>query len=297
MIHEKKPKKSPATLEHGLRPIVRPLLQIQEETPRTKSFTLSVPEIARTSSPGQFLMVWIPGVDEIPMSISTTKNSGGLVEFAAANVGDATSALHSMKEGDLLGLRGPLGHGFTLPQSIDKGPLLFVAGGCGSPPISFATEIAVKKGHEVHVALGATSQRELLFRQRFEKNAQKVIIATDDGSDGIQGTAVDAATFLLDLDARYAACFACGPEGMLSSLAELLVKYSIPLQVSLERYMKCGVGLCGHCIINDQGMRVCLEGPVFNINSLKDSDFGQLKRDSTGKHLPLDTTNEGKSGK
>ena len=295
MTQDQKAKKNPATLEHGLRPIVSPILQIRDETPRTKTFVLSVPEIARTASPGQFLMVWVPGVDEIPMSISTTKNSGGLVEFAAANVGEATSALHAMKEGELLGLRGPLGHGYTLPRSIDKGPLLFVAGGCGSPPISFATEVAVKKGHEVHVALGATSRPELLFRQRFENNAQKLIIATDDGSDGIQGTAVDAATFLLDLDVRYATCFACGPEGMLSSLAKLISRYSIPLQVSLERYMKCGVGLCGHCIINNQGARVCLEGPVFNIKSLKDSDFGRLKRDSTGKHLPLGTQDESKT--
>jgi dihydroorotate dehydrogenase electron transfer subunit len=292
MTQERKSKKSPTTLEYGLRPIVGPILQIREETPRTKTFTLSVPKIARTAIPGQFLMVWIPGVDEIPMSISSTKNSGGLVEFSAANVGNATSALHAMKEGDLLGLRGPLGHGYTLPRSIDKGPLLFVAGGCGSPPLAFATEIAVKKGHEVHVALGASSKSELLFRQRFEEKAQKVIIATDDGSDGIQGSSVDAATFLLDIDVRYAACFACGPEGMLFNLAKLIMKYSIPLQVSLERYMKCGVGLCGHCIINDQGTRVCLEGPVFNINSLKDSDFGRLKRDSTGKHIPLDPTDE-----
>jgi dihydroorotate dehydrogenase electron transfer subunit len=119
-----------------------------------------------------------------------------------------------------------------------------------------------------------------------------VIIATDDGSDGIQGTALDAATFLLDIDTRYAACFACGPEAMLFSLAELIVKYKIPLQVSLERYMKCGVGLCGHCIINEQGARVCLEGPVFNIKNLEDSDFGRLKRDSTGKHQPLVATDE-----
>ncbi len=290
MIQERKTKKGPISLKHGLRHIVGPILQIREETPRTKTFTLSVPDIARTASPGQFLMVWIPGIDEIPMSISATKNSGGIVEFTAANVGEATSALHAMKEGDQLGLRGPLGHGFTLPRSVDKGPLLFVAGGCGSPPLAYATDIAVRKGHEVHVALGASSRPELLFRHRFEEKAQKVIIATDDGSDGIQGTSVDAATFLLDIDTKYAACFACGPEGMLFHLAELIVKYPIPLQVSLERYMKCGVGLCGHCIINDQGARVCLEGPVFNIESLKDSDFGRLKRDSTGKHLPLDTT-------
>jgi len=289
-------KKNPAKLAHGLRPFVKPIQQIRQVNPRTKAFTLEATNIARAAVPGQFVMVWIPGVDEIPMSISAVQNSSGIVEFAAAKVGEATAALHRMKEGDLLGLRGPLGQGFKFPRSIDKGPLLCVAGGCGSPPIAFATEWAVKKGHEVHVALGATTRSDLLFQERFEKHAQKVIIATDDGSDGIQGTSVNAATFHLDIDSRYAACLACGPEGMLTSLAELLSNYPIPLQVSLERYMKCGIGLCGHCIIDNHGNRVCLEGPVFDAKILRQTDFGQWKRDSTGKRLPVDTSDESCEG-
>jgi dihydroorotate dehydrogenase electron transfer subunit len=150
----------------------------------------------------------------------------------------------------------------------------------------------VKRGHEVHIALGATTRSDLLFKQRFVEQAQKMIVATDDGSDGIQGTAVQAAAFHLDVDSRYAACLACGPEEMLTSLAELLAKYPIPLQVSLERYMKCGIGLCGHCIIDNEGSRVCLEGPVFNAKVLRDTDFGQWKRDGTGKQLPLDSGDE-----
>lgn len=291
-MSERKARKNPSNLPYGVRPIVGPIQEIKEQTPRTKSFTLVAPEIARSAIPGQFLMVWIPGVDEIPMSISSTKNPSGLVEFAAAKVGPATEALHQMKEGELLGLRGPLGHGFTFPRSIDKGPILVVAGGCGSPPLAFATKLAVKKGHEIHVALGATTRAELLFRERFDQHAQKVIVATDDGTDGIQGTSVDAAAFHLDVDSRYALCLACGPEGMLTSLVDLLTKYPIPLQLSLERYMKCGVGLCGHCIIDTKGTRVCHEGPVFDAKTLKKTDFGKWKRDSTGKQLPLDGSDE-----
>ncbi|MFX1582148.1 MAG: dihydroorotate dehydrogenase electron transfer subunit [Promethearchaeota archaeon] len=291
-MSERKARMNPSNLPYGVRPIVGPIQEIREQTPRTKSFTLVAPEIARSAIPGQFLMVWIPGVDEIPMSISSTKNPSGLVEFAAAKVGPATEALHQMKEGELLGLRGPLGHGFTFPRSIDKGPILVVAGGCGSPPLAFATELAVKKGHEIHVALGATTRAELLFRERFDKHAQKVIVATDDGTDGIQGTSIDAAAFHLDVDSRYALCLACGPEGMLTSLVDLLTKYPIPLQLSLERYMKCGVGLCGHCIIDTKGTRVCHEGPVFDAKTLKKTDFGKWKRDSTGKQLPLDLSDE-----
>ncbi len=292
MTPVKKLKTNPIDLVHGLRPKVGPIQTIQEETPGTKTIVLSAPEITRNAIPGQFLMVWIPGIDEIPMSISTIENSSGLVEFAVAKVGEATEALHSMKEGDLLGLRGPLGHGFSFPPSIDRGPLLYVAGGCGAPPLSFATEVAVKKGYEVHVALGAKTQSELLFRNRFEQQAQKVILATDDGSEGIQGTAIDATAFHLDIGIRYVACFACGPENMLTSLANLLSSYAIPLQVSLERYMKCGVGLCGHCIIDTKGTRVCQEGPVFDVKTLQNTDFGQWKRDSTGKHLTLGSSDK-----
>lgn len=276
----------------ALHPIVTPILNIQTETPRTKKFTLSASSIAQNAIPGQFMMVWIPGTDEIPMSISNA--SGDQVEFAAARVGDATQALHKLKPGDLLGLRGPLGEGFAFPKKSKKKTLLLVAGGCGTPPILFAAVIALKKGFTVDVVLGATTSEELLFHQSFKKlSLRKLVLATDDGSKGIQGTSVDATAFLLDTNPEYAACLACGPEAMLVSLYTLLQKYPIPLQVSLERYMKCGVGICGHCIIDSKGRRVCHEGPVFDAKTLENTDFGRWTRDGTGKRHsvnPNDTT-------
>lgn len=284
-----KKKLKPSTALH---PIVTPILNIKAETPRTKRFTLSAAPIAKKATPGQFMMVWIPGTDEIPMSISNA--SGDQVEFAAARVGDATAALHKLKPGDLLGVRGPLGEGFGFPKKPKGNSLLLVAGGCGTPPILFAAATALKKGFAVDVALGATTREELLFHQSFkELELLNLVIATDDGSEGIQGTSVDAASFLLETNPEYAAAFACGPEGMLVNLSLLLQKFPIPLQVSLERYMKCGVGLCGHCIIDSKGRRVCYEGPVFDVKTLKNTDFGQWTRDSTGKRHsanPTDTT-------
>lgn len=273
---------TPSTVLH---PIVTPILNIMAETPRTKRFTLSAASIAQNATPGQFMMVWIPGIDEIPMSISNA--SGDQVEFAAARVGDATTALHKLKPGDLLGVRGPLGEGFVFPKRSKAKALLLVAGGCGSPPILFAAATALKKGFVVDVALGATTSEELLFHHSFkELDLQNLAVATDDGSEGIQGTSVDAAAALLKAKTKYAACLACGPEGMLVSLDLLLQRFPIPLQVSLERYMKCGVGLCGHCIIDTEGRRVCHEGPVFNAKTLKNTDFGRWTRDSTGKRHP-----------
>ncbi len=271
-----------------IRPIVTPILGVTTETPRTKAFTISAPSIGKHAVPGQFVMVWVPGIDEIPMSISSV-NQG--VEFAAARVGDATTQLHKLKKGDLLGVRGPLGKGFVFPKATEEKIMLLVAGGCGSPPIAFAATMAIRMGFVVDVALGATSKAELLFFNRFKdletQGVRRFVVATDDGSDGLLGTSVDAATFLLDTDPAYSACLACGPEGMLVNLNTLLQKYSIPLQVSLERYMKCGVGLCGHCIIDLEGSRVCHEGPVFDAKNLEESDFGKVTRDATGKKEPL----------
>ncbi|MFX1342213.1 MAG: dihydroorotate dehydrogenase electron transfer subunit [Promethearchaeota archaeon] len=273
----------------ALRPLVTPILNITTETPRTKRFTLSAAPIAQNATPGQFMMVWIPGSDEIPMSISNT--GGDQVEFAAARVGDTTTALHKLKPGDLLGVRGPLGEGFVFPKKPKRKALLLVAGGCGSPPILFAAKTGLEKRYVVDVALGATTSKELLFHQSFKDlDLRNLVIATDDGSEGIQGTSVDAATFLLETKSEYLAALACGPEGMLVNLDLLLQKFSIPLQVSLERYMKCGVGLCGHCIIDSKGRRVCQEGPVFDAKTLKNTDFGRWTRDSTGKRHSVNLT-------
>ncbi|MFX0169744.1 MAG: dihydroorotate dehydrogenase electron transfer subunit [Candidatus Hodarchaeota archaeon] len=266
----------------SLRPIVTPIVHILQQTPNSKSFVLKAPEIAKNATPGQFLMVWIPGIDEIPMSISNT--IGDQVEFTAAKVGEATTRLHELKAGDLLGLRGPLGQGFQFPSNTKKKPLLLVAGGCGSPPVYFAAVETIKQGFTVDSVLGASTENELLFHDAFKKlNLRKFIVTTDDGSAGQKGTSVDAVSTLLERGSNYAACFACGPEGMLVSLYQLMKPLPIALQFSLERYMKCGVGICGHCIIDDQGRRVCHEGPVFEAQTLEGSDFGRWTRDVTGK--------------
>jgi len=275
-----------------LRPYVTPILQVKQETPRIKSFILRAPTIAHGASPGQFLMVWIPGVDEIPMSIAAANPNTGRIEFAAARVGDATTQLHQAKPGTLLGLRGPLGRGFTLPNDPQDGPLLLVAGGCGAAPLLFAASWASAKGWEVHVVLGAPNAHELLYRRRFRRYATNLLLATEDGSAGMKGTAVDAAALLLKgghphAPPTYAACLACGPEPMLQALVKLARRHRVSLQVSLERYMKCGVGICGHCIIDGWGTRICTEGPVLPANKLRGTDFGVLTRDATGRRRPL----------
>ena len=109
-----------------IKPYMAPIQKIVEETPLVKSYQFKAPNIARSTQAGQFLMVWIPGIDEIPMSVSWVDKKKGVIEFAAARVGDATTHLHQLKKGAILGLRGPLGNGFTLPVAPDSKPLLIV---------------------------------------------------------------------------------------------------------------------------------------------------------------------------
>jgi len=273
-----------------LRPYVTPILRVVQETPRVKSFKLRAPAIAQTAVPGQFVMVWIPGIDEVPMSISAVDSASGSVEFAVTRVGDATTQLHKAKPGTLLGLRGPLGRGFTLPPAKPPRRLLIVGGGCGAAPLLFATQHARRAGWEVEAVLGARTKAELLYRRQLPLLGATVLTTTEDGSEGLQGTAIDGARQLLErmpASRRYAACFACGPEPMLVSLLKLMEHYHVPLQLSLERYMKCGVGLCGHCVIDGEGTRVCLEGPVFDASQLRKTDFGKSDRDATGQRQPL----------
>lgn len=273
-----------------LRSFVTPILRVAQETSRVKSFRLRAPAIAQTAIPGQFLMVWIPGVDEIPMSISAVDSASGFVEFAVTRVGDATTQLHKAKPGTLLGLRGPLGRGFILPPAKSPARLLLVGGGCGAAPLLFAAQYARRAGWQVDAIIGGRTKSELLYPRQLQRLRVTVFIATEDGSEGLRGTAIDGARQRLDempAASRYAVCFACGPELMLVSLVKLMERHRVPVQVSLERYMKCGVGLCGHCVIDGEGRRVCLEGPVFDARQLRKTDFGKSDRDATGRRQSL----------
>ena len=116
-------------------------------------------------------------------------------------------------------------------------------------------------------------------------------IATDDGSMGFEGYNVGLLEKLLEVtqdsktdDPAIDQVFGCGPERMLKALSDVTAKYKIPSQLSLERYMKCGYGLCGNCCVDPLGIRLCTDGPVVkNDICQKIEEFGQYHRDAEGK--------------
>ncbi len=225
--------------------------------------------------PGQFLMVWIPGVDEIPMSVSYL--SGGVT---VKNIGEATAALSSLKPGDKLGVRGPYGNGWTIPE----GKILCVGGGVGTAPIMAAAE-AVNNPDRIDIVLGARNSGEVIFIERAKSFSNNVRISTDDGSLGIRGTAVAVADAMMK-EQKYDVVLGCGPEIMNKYLLKACEENGVPVQLSLERIMKCGAGLCGSCVIN--GLRVCADGPVFTGDEVrKMSEFSVSKRDHAGRCVKL----------
>ena len=201
-------------------------------------------------------MVWLPGVDEKPFSIAGRDP----VSFTIASVGPFSAALHTLMPGDTLWFRGPFGNGYSLFQ----GRSLLVGGGYGAAPLHFlARELlaaADAKAGRPAVALGARTQADLLFRNRFTELGVDLHITTEDGSAGVKGRVTDAVKPLLDAGG-ISKVYACGPDAMLNALASLCIPRAVPAELSREAYMRCGIGLCGSC--EHEGRLVCLDGPVF----------------------------------
>lgn len=222
-------------------------------------------------NPGQFVMVWVPGVDEIPMALSSPSS------VTVQNVGDATSALLSTPPGGMIGVRGPFGNGFALKDNT-----LAIGGGVGVAPLLPLARTGVVSTF----ILGARTSGELLFRETLGQLSDLVIM-TDDGTAGRKGFAVQGMDEL-DLG-NYSQVCVCGPEKMMASVLLRLREDGLEERgkFSLHRYMKCGCGVCGSCCIDPSGLTVCRDGPVFSGEFLTGSEFGQYSRDGSGRRRPV----------
>ncbi len=227
---------------------------IHDESPTVRTFTL---DGAIQAKPGQFVMVWLPRVNEKPFSLV----DDAPITLTIARVGPFTEAVHRLRVGDRLWLRGPYGRGFDpLPR-----PAVLVGGGYGAAPLAFLARRLRANGVEVAVALGAKRACDVVLAERFRAAGCRVHLATEDGSLGHEGLATDVAERLLDAHPD-AALYACGPEAMLECLARLCRERGTPGQFSMERLMKCGLGVCGSC--DDRGLLVCRDGPVFSADQV-----------------------------
>ncbi len=255
--------------------IVR-ITDVRDETRTIRTFVLDAE--LEDAQPGQFVMLWLPGIDEKPLAVADPAP----LTLTVARVGPFSTALHGLQVGDQVGWRGPYGTGYRLYE--DRAALL-VSGGYGAAPLYFLAMRAVEREIPTSVALGARRALDLLYVDRFEELGVDVVIATDDGSAGRRGYVTDAASSAVTAGSELAV-YACGPEPMLVALHRLCLEHEIPGQFSLERYMKCGFGICGQCALDD--LLVCQDGPVLTAEQLKGvQDFGRVHRSATGRALPI----------
>lgn len=267
---------------HFDQPLALPIKKIITENSRVKTFVF---DFDFPGQPGQFVMTWIPGFDEKPFGIIKKDNEGFMISVAA--VGEATKSMHLMEEGDLLGFRGPYGSTFTLPKKGEE--IALVAGGYGMVPLSYLAQEARKEDVEVHLFLGARNKDELLFKAWMEEIGVRVHSSTDDGSAGYKGFNTDL--FKQEIikkeqrrEKQYDCVYVVGPEIMEMKIVDICKDKHISVEVSLERYMKCGMGLCGQCCVDPTGWRMCVEGPVLTGEQLQQvTEFGNYHRSASGK--------------
>ncbi len=232
-----------------------PIKKIIRETPHVKTFVF---EHNLGAKPGQFANLWIPRVDEKPMSIAYSDAKEFWVTIFA--VGNFSKHMHHLKEGDLVGVRGPYGKAFK----FQKGQrLVMMAGGYGAAPLYFLTTEAVKQGCHVDFVVGARSKEHLLYLSRIKKLKNVMLhVATDDGSVGKKGYNVFILEELLagmksgKSSKKIDCVYGCGPELMLKRISDMCAAAGVNAQLSIERYMKCGFGVCGQCAVDPRGERM-----------------------------------------
>lgn len=260
--------------------------EVVDESPTVRTLIFE-DEVCASAKPGQFAMVWLPRIDELPMSVMISERDG----YAALTIrkhGYASTALYNTSVGSTLGVRGPYGNCFN----IVDGKLLLVGGGTGLVPLMRLSKVLAKKKSkkiDVILIMGAKTKEEVIFEKlakRVLKNVKnKVIVTTEDGSYGMKGFATDAATKIMKHN-RLDMVYTCGPERMMKKVLEMAFSYKIPSQASLERIMKCGIGICCSCCIGKY--LVCRDGPAMNGETvLKIPEFGAHARDKSGRMMDM----------
>lgn len=260
--------------------------EVIDESPSVRTLIFK-DELCASAKPGQFTMAWLPGIVELPMSVMISEREG----YAALTIrrhGYSSTALYDTKVGSPLGVRGPYGNSFDFV----RGKALLVGGGTGLVPmLRLCRELASTKGKKTDVTLiiGAKTRDEVIFEKlakRVLKNVKnRVIVATEDGTYGLKGLATDAAAKAIEKDG-FNMVYTCGPERMMKKVLELAGSRKISSQASLERIMKCGIGLCGSCCIGKY--LVCRDGPVMDGGLVLGlGEFGGYARDKSGRMMDM----------
>ena len=249
---------------------------VRKESESVKTYRL---KIDREFRPGQFFQVSVLGAGEAPISASSSPTEKHYIELTVRNVGKVTRAIHNLTRDDSIGLRGPFGNFFKLEEMTGRDSI-FVAGGIGLAPLRSCIRYIQdnrKRYGQLHLLYGARTYSDIIFKDDLEKWQKirdfNILLTIDRPERNWQGN-VGVVTTLFDrlkIDLKDFVAFVCGPPIMIRYTIFKLVELGLDdreIFVTLERYMKCGVGKCGHCYINDK--YVCIDGPVFSFKQLKE---------------------------
>lgn len=206
--------------------------------------------------------------------------------FTSQAIGKFTNALDKFKKGDKVGIRGPYGNSF----STTNNSCCVVGGGVGMASVSTLIDILKNP----LIINGSRSKEYLIYLKRYKN--KNMIVTTDDGSYGVKGYTTDILEEVLSTKGKKVIrskffskpkiVYTCGPEIMMEKVFEICKKYKVNCEASLERYMACGFGICGKCMINDK--IVCIDGPIFKSKQLsKFSEFGKFARLKSGRKVAI----------
>ena len=253
------------------------MLHVAEKHVDSTAFATLFFDYALPFRPGQFLMIWLPGIDEKPYTVSYHSANRFGITIEAKGIFSQKAV--TLDKGDLVGIRGPFGNGFTFDT---ESRTAVVAGGCGMAPLAPLVEQLPQTTCVIH---GARSKEFILYPDRFITPRQ---FCTDDGSFGQKGLVTDLFKKEIQSGNTFDMVYACGPEIMMAAVFAVCEAHKIPCQVSLERYMRCGFGICGACVCGSQV--VCKDGPVFGSNQIRQmKDFNTKALLKSGKDADLAT--------
>lgn len=255
--------------------------KIHHETMDTATYTLSFSDPAVRQHyrflPGQFNMLYLPGIGEAAISISSDPGQPGTLLHTIREAGNVTGALARLKRGHTIGVRGPYGSAWPVERAEGE-DLIIVGGGIGLAPLRPAIYHVIRhreKYGKVIVLTGARSPADLLYPDEFDawrEHDVEVIVTVDRADDTWRGHVgvVPMMFYSLRPDPRHTSIFTCGPEIMMRFVVYEALARRIPqerIYVSLERNMKCAIGFCGHCQYGP--MFLCKEGPVLSYDRIE----------------------------
>ncbi len=275
-----------------VKPLYQPLsAKIEDiiiENSQVKTFVLSFTDLeygrSFTFEPGQFMMLSVPHHGEAPISIASSPAQRGTLRLSVRRAGKLTTALLELEEGAVVGLRGPYGKAFAMREFVHK-DLLFVAGGIGLAPLRSVIETCLAERErygKITILFGSRTPSDIAFQQDIDnwrrQPGVRCLLTVDQGEPGWQEN-IGLVTTLFD-EARISpahTALVCGPPLMIRAVLAELSRRGLRdenIITTMERHMKCGVGVCRHCHLDDK--LVCVDGPVFNLAQLRNMEVMEL---------------------